>query len=63
MKNAQEGILKIAFYLNQKNWTPRHLFKEYIYDEVVEGIEFELTPIRIFSEVARNECDLEEFHI
>ena len=50
--NVQEAILKIAFYLKKHNMTLREVFEGYIYDEIIEGSEFELLAARVFSEVA-----------
>lgn len=53
MKRAQEGILLIAHKLALKNKTLRDYFANHIYDEVIEGIEFEVIPMREFSDLAQ----------
>ena len=41
----------------------RDVFSEYIYDENIDGREFELLAIRVFSDIARNEFELQDKHI
>jgi len=63
MNRAQECILKIAHYLTINKCTLRDIFKMNIFDEILEGKEFELLPIRVFSEIAKGEFGLEDKHI
>lgn len=63
MKTAQEAILKVAHYLALKECSLRDVFKDYIYDEMIDGQEFELVAIRVFSDIAKNEMDLQNKHI
>lgn len=36
------------------------MFYGYVYDEIVDGFEFELMTARVFSEIARDKCGLSE---
>lgn len=60
---AEEGILKIGFHLQKRQCSLREYFEDYIFDEVFDGKEYELLPIRDFSEVVRQEMSLDEKHV
>ena len=57
---AEEGILKMAYHLKVNNVELREIFIDLLYDETIDGKEFELIPIREFSEFVRKEMDLDE---
>ena len=63
MKRSTEGILKIAHYLQLNDCTLRDVFKEYMYDEIIDGKEFELLPIKIFTDIALGEFELHERNV
>ena len=63
MKRSTEGILKIAHYLQLNECTLRDVFKEYMYDEIIDGKEFELLPINIFTDITLGEFELEEKNV
>lgn len=58
MKRSTEGILRIAHYLQLNDCTLRDVFKEFMYDEIIDKKEFELLPIKIFTEIALGEFEL-----
>lgn len=60
---AEEGILKIAFYLSKNNIDLREMFQGILYDETIEDKEFELIPIRDFADVVKNLMSLEDKHV
>lgn len=62
-QNAEDGILKIAFYLSKQALTLREVFQEYLFDDEIDGKEFELLEIREFSEIVQTQMDLEEKHV
>lgn len=39
------------------------MFRDYIYDENIDGKEFELLSIKVFSDVARDAFELQQKHI
>ena len=57
---AEEGILKMAYYLKKNNVELREIFIDLLYDETIEGKEFELIPLREFSEFVKKEMELDE---
>ncbi|CDW80728.1 UNKNOWN [Stylonychia lemnae] len=60
---AEEGILKMAYYLKKNNVELRDIFIDMLYDDTIDGKEFELIPIREFSEFARKTMELEDSHV
>lgn len=62
-QNAEEGILKIAYYLSKNSLTLREVFEALLFDDFIDGKEFELLEIREFSEVAQTLMNLEEKHV
>lgn len=50
MKEANNGILKIAFFLTQNGKTLREIFAEFLYDEKIDKQEFELLNFKKFQE-------------
>lgn len=60
---AEEGILKIAYYMSKNKIDLRYILQDILFDQSIDGKEFELIPIREFGEVARTIMGLEDKHI
>ncbi|CDW84015.1 UNKNOWN [Stylonychia lemnae] len=61
--NAEEGILKIAFYLQKNGLSLRNVFQDYVFDDSIDDKEFELIAIREFSDLVKTTMSLEEKHV
>eukprot|EP00347_Sterkiella_histriomuscorum_P004826 403358941 len=60
---AEEGILKIGFYLNKNGYDIRDIFADIIFDESIDGKEFELISIRDFGELVKPMMGLNDKHV
>jgi len=50
----------MAYHLKKNNVELREIFIDLLYDETIDGKEFELIPLREFSEFVKKEMELDE---